>query len=176
MKLEHIELERLSISPLNMRAKADRREVTSALRNYLDLHRHAAVRARLLEKPNLAFRLMLAHAITSSGLWSVRSDPQRSDKPPIAESVERSRDRIALRNRSALTQGELVDLLDLSQSTLSEMELLAETTRLETALALQVIFGTRWPNASIMRATVSAISWRVRAPALAKQALMSPSA
>lgn len=72
-------------------SKADRREVTSALRNYLDLHRHAAVRARLLEKPNLAFRLMLAHAITSSGLWSVRSDPQRSDKPPIAESVERSR-------------------------------------------------------------------------------------
>lgn len=47
------------------------------------------------------------------------------------------------RNRSALTQGELVDLLDLSQSTLSEMELLAETTRLETALALQVIFGTQ---------------------------------
>ncbi|HEX8300276.1 hypothetical protein [Sphingomonas sp.] len=45
------------------------------------------------------------------------------------------------RIRSALTQDELVDLLDLSQSTLSEMELLAETTRLETALALQVVFG-----------------------------------
>lgn len=47
------------------------------------------------------------------------------------------------RIRSALTQRELVDLLGLSQSTLSEMELLAETTRLETALALQVIFGTQ---------------------------------
>lgn len=47
------------------------------------------------------------------------------------------------RNRSALTQDELVDLLDLSQSTLSEMELFADTTRLETALALQVIFGTQ---------------------------------
>lgn len=47
------------------------------------------------------------------------------------------------RIRSAFTQDELVDLLDLSQSTLSEMELLAETTRLETALALQVVFGTQ---------------------------------
>jgi len=47
------------------------------------------------------------------------------------------------RIRSALTQEELVELLDLSQSTLSEMELLAETTRLETALALQVVFGTQ---------------------------------
>ncbi len=47
------------------------------------------------------------------------------------------------RNRSALTQNELVDLLDLSQSTLSEMELLAETTSLETALALQLVFGTQ---------------------------------
>ena len=47
------------------------------------------------------------------------------------------------RIRSALTQGELVDLLDLSQSTLSEMEALADTTRLETALAMQVVFGTQ---------------------------------
>lgn len=47
------------------------------------------------------------------------------------------------RIRSALTQEEIVELLDLSQSTLSEMELLVETTRLETALALQVVFGTQ---------------------------------
>ena len=70
--------------------RADRLEVTSALRNYLDLHRHAAVRARLLDRPALALRLMIAHAITGSGLWSVRVEPQRSDRPAIAESVETS--------------------------------------------------------------------------------------
>lgn len=70
--------------------RADRPEVTSALRNYLDLHRHAAVRARLLDQPGLAFRLMIAHAITNAGLWNVGVDPQRSDKPVTAESVETS--------------------------------------------------------------------------------------
>lgn len=47
------------------------------------------------------------------------------------------------RNRCALTQNELADLLDISQSTLSEMELLGETAGLESALALQIIFGTQ---------------------------------
>jgi len=72
------------------RTGADRPEVTSALRNYLDLHRHAAVRARLLDRPALVLRLMIAHAITGSGLWSVKVDPQRSDRPEIAESVATS--------------------------------------------------------------------------------------
>lgn len=70
--------------------KVTRPEVTSSLRNYLDLHRHAAVRARLLGQPGLALRLMIAHAITNSGLWTVRVDPQRTDKPAIAESIEAS--------------------------------------------------------------------------------------
>lgn len=70
--------------------KADRSEFTSALRNYLDLHRHAAVRARLLDQPGLAYRLLLAYAITGSGLWNVKVDLQRSDKPATAESVEAS--------------------------------------------------------------------------------------
>lgn len=70
--------------------RAARPEVTSSLRNYLDLHRHAAVRAKLLDEPGLALRLMIAHAITNSGLWTVGVDPQRSDKPAIAESVETS--------------------------------------------------------------------------------------
>lgn len=71
-------------------AKAQRPELTSALRNYLDLHRHAAVRARLLDRPGLALRLMIAHAIGGSGLWNVQADPQRSHNPAIAESIETS--------------------------------------------------------------------------------------
>ncbi|HEX8300267.1 ParB/RepB/Spo0J family partition protein [Sphingomonas sp.] len=70
--------------------KVNRSEVTSALRNYLDLHRHAAVRARLVNQPGLALRLMIAHAITNSGLWMVKVDPQRADKPATAESIETS--------------------------------------------------------------------------------------
>lgn len=71
--------------------KVNRPEVTSSLRNYLDLHRHAAVRAKLLDQPGLAFRLMLAHAISSAGLGNVKVDLQRSDKPATVESVETSK-------------------------------------------------------------------------------------
>ena len=72
-------------------AKADRPELTAALRNYLDLHRHAAVRARLLNHPGLALRLLIAHAITNAGYWTVGVENQASDRSAIAESVETSR-------------------------------------------------------------------------------------
>jgi ParB family chromosome partitioning protein len=70
--------------------KPARPEMTSALRNYVDLHRHAAARAKLLEAPDVALRLMVAHAITGSPLWSVRVEPQRAEKDATAESVETS--------------------------------------------------------------------------------------
>lgn len=71
-------------------AKAERPELTSALRNYLNLHRHAAVRTRLLEGPGMALRLLIAHAILGSALWDVKPEPQRADKPAIAESLDAS--------------------------------------------------------------------------------------
>src|SRR5690606_32379424 len=71
-------------------AKIERPELTSTLRNYLDLHRHAAVRARLVEHPGIALRLLIAHALTSPGHWTVHADSQRADSPAIAESVETS--------------------------------------------------------------------------------------
>ena len=46
------------------------------MQTYLDLHRHAAVRAALLGYPGLALRLMVAHAIGGSPLWRVSPDPQ----------------------------------------------------------------------------------------------------
>lgn len=70
--------------------KPERAEVTSAMRNYLDLHRHAAVRARLTDHPAVALRLLVAHALTSAGHWSVQVEPQRSDTPAVTESVETS--------------------------------------------------------------------------------------
>lgn len=71
--------------------RPERPELTTPLRNYVDLHRHAAVRASLVATPEVAFRLMLAHAIAGSALWSVRPDPQAAIGNAVAESVETSR-------------------------------------------------------------------------------------
>lgn len=68
--------------------KPERPELTQAAQNYLELHRHAAVRLRLIQEPGIALRLVLAHMIAGSGLWQVRPEPQRADKDEIATSVQ----------------------------------------------------------------------------------------
>jgi ParB family chromosome partitioning protein len=68
--------------------KPVRPEVSGPIQNYLDLHRHAAVRAALAGQPSLALRVMVAHAILGSGLWHVRAEPQHAVSEAIAESVE----------------------------------------------------------------------------------------
>jgi ParB family chromosome partitioning protein len=64
--------------------------ITAAMRNYLDLHRHAAVRLAVIARPADALRLMIAHAVAASGNWTVRSDHCRADSKAIGESVETS--------------------------------------------------------------------------------------
>jgi ParB family chromosome partitioning protein len=68
--------------------KRSRPELSAPLANYVDLHRHAAVRAKLAAEPSVALRLVLAHLIAGSGLWHVRVEPQRGLTDDIAESVE----------------------------------------------------------------------------------------
>lgn len=68
-------------------AKPARPEVTAALDTYIDLHRHAAVRAALTSRPGVALRLMAAHAIAGSPLWRVRIEPQASREEGTRESV-----------------------------------------------------------------------------------------
>lgn len=70
--------------------KPPRPEITSACQTYVDLHRHAAVRATLTDHPNVALRLMLAHTIIGSPLWTVRREPQSTRDVGTAESVENS--------------------------------------------------------------------------------------
>lgn len=72
-------------------AKPVRAELTSTLNIYVDLHRHAAVRAALLDRPGIALRLLLAHAIAGSSLWAVRPDPQTVRNEDVAQSVRTSR-------------------------------------------------------------------------------------
>uniref|UniRef100_UPI0035CB842E ParB/RepB/Spo0J family partition protein n=1 Tax=uncultured Sphingomonas sp. TaxID=158754 RepID=UPI0035CB842E len=70
-------------------AKAPPRpELTATMQTYIDLHRHAAVRAALTSAPHVAVRLMAAHAIAGSHLWAVRVEPQTTRSDAVAESVE----------------------------------------------------------------------------------------
>ncbi|MGW8201234.1 ParB/RepB/Spo0J family partition protein [Sphingomonas bisphenolicum] len=71
--------------------KAQRGELTSTLQTYVDLHRHAAVRAALIGHPALALRLMLAHVIVGSPLWTVRVEPQATRNDEVRESIETCR-------------------------------------------------------------------------------------
>src|SRR5690606_10184769 len=68
--------------------KAKRGELTSNLQAYVDLHRHAAVRAGLTAHSHIALRLMVAHVICGSSLWSVRPEPQKCRNEAVQESVE----------------------------------------------------------------------------------------
>ncbi|MCH9808837.1 MAG: ParB/RepB/Spo0J family partition protein [Alphaproteobacteria bacterium] len=63
-------------------------ELTKAMQNYLNLHRHAAVRAKLLDHQGLVLRVATAQIIAGSALWKVTADPQKSNTPAIAESLE----------------------------------------------------------------------------------------
>lgn len=70
--------------------KPTRPEVTAAMNNYIDLHRHAAVRAVLVDHPSVALRLIVAHTIAGSHLFRVCADPQASHSDAIRESIENS--------------------------------------------------------------------------------------
>ena len=67
-----------------------RPEITSAMTAYVDLHRHAAVRNELASHPHVALRVMVAHAICGSRLWSVDLQEQRNRNEAITESIETS--------------------------------------------------------------------------------------
>jgi ParB family chromosome partitioning protein len=67
-----------------------RSPITSAMRSYLDLHRHAVVRLAIMSRPTDALRLLIAHAVAASGNWSVKPDAQRTDSKVVGESLATS--------------------------------------------------------------------------------------
>lgn len=67
-----------------------RPQMTQAMENYLELHRHAVVRLALLRDSTVAFRLMVAHALCPSGNWSVKPDAQRARANEIGASIAAS--------------------------------------------------------------------------------------
>jgi len=66
-----------------------RPEISNSQQDYIDLHRHAAVRARMIAMPGICLRVAVAHMIAGSSLWTVRIEPQRGPDA-IVESVENS--------------------------------------------------------------------------------------
>ncbi|HEY5236963.1 MAG TPA: ParB/RepB/Spo0J family partition protein [Rhizomicrobium sp.] len=71
-------------------AKDARPQMTQAMENYLELHRHAVVRLALLRDSTVAFRLMVAHALAPSGNWSIKPDAQRARANEIGASIAAS--------------------------------------------------------------------------------------
>ncbi len=67
--------------------KAERPELTKAMQNYLDLHRHSAVRTELLGHSGIALRLAVAQMIAGSELWQVQADPQKANTDAIKDSL-----------------------------------------------------------------------------------------
>ncbi|MBY8823210.1 ParB/RepB/Spo0J family partition protein [Sphingomonas colocasiae] len=70
--------------------KPARPEASGPLNTYIDLHRHAAVRAALTSHPGVALRLMVAHAIAGSTLWRVEPEQQATRNDAIRDSVAAS--------------------------------------------------------------------------------------
>lgn len=70
--------------------RSTRPELTAAMNDYLDRHRHAAVRAALTTNTGLALRVMVAHAICGSPLWQVKAFDPRSRDAATMDSVARS--------------------------------------------------------------------------------------
>lgn len=67
----------------------DKPELTKPMQNYLDLHRHAAVRTELLSHSDIALRLVVAQIIAfAPDLWTVYAEPQKAFKTATAESLK----------------------------------------------------------------------------------------
>lgn len=114
-------------------AKAARPEVSAAMNSYIDLHRHAAVRSALAGRRDIALRVMVAHAVCGSPLWSVKAQDQRSHNDAVDASVAGSAAEAAFGERRRAVLGLLgldEDEPTLTQSYLPRLGLAALFTRL----------------------------------------------
>ena len=66
-------------------------EMSGPLQDYVALHRHAAIRATLLEHPKIALRLTVAHMLVGSKLWKVEAQSTEVRKELTTQSVADSK-------------------------------------------------------------------------------------
>ncbi|HVT25490.1 MAG TPA: ParB/RepB/Spo0J family partition protein [Rhizomicrobium sp.] len=84
-------------------------QMTQAMENYVELYRHGIVRLALLRDPNVALRLMVAHALAPTGNWSVSPDPLRARSTDIDANLRKRAAFVAFESEYAA----VVTLLDL---------------------------------------------------------------
>ncbi len=85
-------------------------ELSGPLAEYVSLHRHAAIRASLIDHPAVALRLAVAHMLTSADNWWIDAQKTTSRKETTSESVATSAGSIRFEKERA----EVYALLDLS--------------------------------------------------------------
>jgi ParB family chromosome partitioning protein len=68
-------------------AAPERAELTEPLSNYIELVRHAAVRAALTEAPKTVLRVAVAQLIAGSTHWTIKPEPRRADNSAISEAT-----------------------------------------------------------------------------------------
>lgn len=79
----------------------ERAEVTSVQQRYIDLHRHAAVRAVLADHPGVALRLLVAHLVAGGPYIQVEADPRRAGSQAVEASLAASAGEAAFRGKRA---------------------------------------------------------------------------
>ena len=119
-----------------------RPEVSSALQNYIDLHRHAAARLAFLDAPDVALRLVVATAIAGSSLWQAKAEPQTAKSKAVAESLAKNPAHEAVRRRRA----EIAALLGLDSDGDSLIQPNSEVTSVTVLAAL-----LKLPNVEVLR-------------------------
>jgi ParB family transcriptional regulator, chromosome partitioning protein len=83
----------------NPQTKSEKPELTKPMQNYVELHRLAATRLELLNHPQIALRLVLAHMIVGSNLWMVKPEPMKAVKSEIGASVAANPATVAFEER-----------------------------------------------------------------------------
>lgn len=94
-------------------AKPSKPELSGPLTEYVALHRHAAIRASLLDHPTVALRLAVAHMLVGSDLWSVAPQAEEARKEATTDSLLASQGA----QRFAKERAWVRDLLGLSAPT-----------------------------------------------------------
>jgi len=120
-----------------------RSELTQVAQNYVELHRHAAVRAALIGHQQLALRVMAAHAISGSSLWQTRAEPQKADKAGTAKSLQEAKTQAVFERERT----EVLKLLGLPEDRIP----VTRSTGLDTEIGAVLVTLIKLSDADVLR-------------------------
>lgn len=98
--------------------RVERPELSTPLANVVDLVRHSAVRLAVAASPKIALRLVLAHMIGGSELWTVAAEPQS----PASEAIAAWRETLATRQDFDTMRAEAATALGLQNEALAALD------------------------------------------------------